>query len=65
MTEPDQPHGDRPPAGDSGQTGNARVDAALVELDRIAALPPADQVSGYAAVQAELQATLAALDEER
>lgn len=47
------------------KTGHPRVDAALAEIDRIAELPPAAQVDGYAAVQGELQATLAALDEER
>ena len=44
-------------------TGNARVDAALAELDRIADLPPAEQVAGFAAVQQELQGTLATIDE--
>jgi hypothetical protein len=43
-------------------TGHARVDAALAELDRIADLPPADQVAGFAVVQQELQATLASID---
>jgi hypothetical protein len=49
----------------AGPTGQARVDAALAELDRIAALDPAEQVAGYTRVQHELQATLAALDEGR
>jgi len=43
-------------------TGNPRVDAALGELDRIADLPPGDQVAGFGAVQQELQATLASID---
>jgi hypothetical protein len=54
-----------PPGGDPRVTGHPRVDAALGELDRIADLPPEEQVSGYATVQGELQATLASLDEER
>jgi hypothetical protein len=48
-----------------GPTGQPRVDAALAELDRIVALPPEQQVAGYTEVHAELQATLAALDEGR
>jgi len=43
-------------------TGHPRVDAALAELDRIADLPPEQQVAGFAAVQQELQATLSAID---
>jgi hypothetical protein len=43
-------------------TGHPRVDAALAELDRIADLPPAEQVTGFAGVQQELQATLATID---
>jgi hypothetical protein len=46
-------------------TGQPRVDAALAELDRIAELPPDEQVAGYARVHSELQETLAALDEGR
>ncbi len=38
------------------------LDAALAELDRIADLPPADQVAGFAAVHQELQATLSTID---
>jgi hypothetical protein len=52
-------------SGATGRTGHPRVDAALAELDRIAALPPAEQVSGYAEVHRELQGTLSALDEGR
>ncbi len=55
MQQPDQPVA----------TGQPRVDAALATLDRILSLPPERQVEGYAEVQRELQATLAALDEER
>ncbi|GAA0896933.1 hypothetical protein GCM10009557_71250 [Virgisporangium ochraceum] len=44
------------------QTGHPRVDAALAELDRIADLPPGEQVAGFAAVQQELQGTLASID---
>jgi hypothetical protein len=51
------------PHSGNGETGNQRVDAALAELDRIADLPPADQVAGFAAVQQELQGTLATIDE--
>jgi len=57
------PDGAAPHGG--GPTGQPRVDAALAQLDRIAALPPAQQVAGYAEVHRELQAALAALDEER
>jgi hypothetical protein len=57
MTEPTEP----PSA--TGETGHPRVDAALAELDRIADLPPADQVAGFATVQQELQGTLATIDE--
>jgi hypothetical protein len=46
-------------------TGHPRVDAALAELARIAHLPPAEQVDGYAAIQRELHETLAALDDGR
>lgn len=45
-----------------GTTGHPRVDAALAELDRIAALPPADQVAGFGGVHQELQAALASID---
>jgi hypothetical protein len=51
------------PQSGAGETGNPRVDAALAELDRIADLPPADQVAGFATVQQELQGTLATIDE--
>jgi hypothetical protein len=47
---------------DPPTTGHPRVDAALAELDRIAELPPADQVAGFAAVHRELQETLADID---
>ena len=47
---------------DAQPTGHPRVDAALAELDRIATLPPADQVAGFAAVHRELQETLADID---
>jgi hypothetical protein len=43
-------------------TGHPRVDAALAELDRIADLPPEQQVAGFATVQQELQATLSTID---
>lgn len=52
-----------PQDGPTDGTGHPRVDAALAELDRIAALPPADQVAGFTTVHRELQATLATLDE--
>jgi hypothetical protein len=42
--------------------GHPRVDAALAELDRIAALPPAEQIEGFTAVHRELQETLADID---
>ena len=51
------------PHGGNGETGHPRVDAALAELDRIADLPPAEQVAGFATVQQELQGTLATIDE--
>lgn len=51
MTDPDAP-----------TTGHPRVDAALAELDRIAALAPGDQVAGFTAVHRELQETLADID---
>jgi hypothetical protein len=58
MTEPE--------ATDHGAaTGHPRVDAAIAELDRITALPPAEQVAGFTAVHQELQATLSELDEGR
>jgi hypothetical protein len=47
---------------DAQPTGHPRVDAALAELDRIAALPPARQVEAFAAVHRELQETLADID---
>jgi hypothetical protein len=53
------------PTGTTGETGHPRVDAALAELDRIADLPPAEQVAGFAAVQQELQATLATIDSDQ
>jgi hypothetical protein len=51
------------PRNENGETGHPRVDAALAELDRIADLPPADQVAGFATVQQELQGTLATIEE--
>lgn len=51
MTDPHEP------------SGHPRVDAALAELDRIADLPPEQQVAGFATVQQELQATLSTIDE--
>jgi hypothetical protein len=63
------PAGPAPAAGPGGSgsepTGHPRVDAALAELDRVAELPPAEQVAGFAGIQSELQSTLASLDEER
>lgn len=50
MTDPHQP------------TGHPRVDSAMAELDRIADLPPEQQVSGFATVQQELQAALSTID---
>ena len=44
-------------------TGHPRVDAAMAELDRIADLPPEQQVGGFATVQQELQATLSTIDQ--
>jgi hypothetical protein len=46
----------------TGATGHPRVDAALAELDRMADLPPADQVAGFAGVHQELQAVLTTID---
>jgi hypothetical protein len=53
------------PTDRTDRTGQPRVDAALDELDRIEPLPPAAQIDGYTEVHRTLQATLAALDEER
>jgi hypothetical protein len=52
-------------SGSAEPTGLRRVDAALADLDRVDTLAPAEQVAVYAAVQRELQETLAALDQER
>jgi hypothetical protein len=67
MTDPDaQPTGEPGPRSfalpPAPAAGHPRVDAALAELDRIAALPPAEQVEGFAAVHRELQETLADID---
>jgi hypothetical protein len=74
MTEPplrDEPtdHQDStretPRADTRSRTGHERVDAALAELTRIGAMPPAGQVAGYALIHRELSETLAALDDGR
>ena len=52
-------------APDDGATGHPRVDAALVELERVASRAPGDQIAGYTHVHRELHETLAELDEER
>ena len=69
MIDPDaQPTGEPGPRSFAPRpaqpAGHPRVDAALAELDRIAALAPADQVEGFAAVHRELQETLADIDGE-
>ena len=48
---------------EGGSTGNARVDAALMALDRAARLPLADQVAAYTEVHAVLHETLATIDQ--
>jgi len=50
---------------DPQPTGNPQVDAALVDLDRFADQPPAEQVDGYEQVQRSLHQTLTSLDETR
>jgi hypothetical protein len=66
VTEPTQPDAaPGVPDAPGGPTGQPRVDAAFAELGRIESLPPAEQIDGYTDVHRALQATLAALDEER
>jgi len=49
-------------APDTG-TGHPSVDAALAQLDAVAELPPAEQVTAYEAAHRALTGTLSAIDQ--
>jgi len=62
MTDPAAETTGKPALRPVQAADHPRVDSALAELDRIAALAPADQVAGFTAVHRELQETLAEID---
>lgn len=59
----DCPMSDSPGVPLLDTAGHPRVDAMVARLDRVGTLPPAEQVSAYAEIHQQLQATLAELDE--
>lgn len=59
---PAPPPATRTPEGVT-EAAEARVAAALADIDAVADRPPADQVPAFATAQQTLQATLAGIDE--